>query len=299
MDTSNKYYYHPHHQESNHSRAAEMRALLDAAIESNNLGVRLLCEKRLEDALLCFKSAARMMHPVSQFFHYTRVMRTMFASAETAGQHDPSMTPALDGFDGIFHASVLDDSAKTEVARNGTNKSRGRPTPHQHHQRPSVPQHHHQQAATTDTQLMTSDKAFIVCEPIVIDKTNLHYGEGLASCTLEASAIVFNMGLVYRLSGSNESLLMRAWSMFDMAFSLVFSVNPEAQSSKIGLACMNNAAEAQHALGNYRLSHRYLDILYSTILSLPPPIDDESFKERHQLLLNVMLLREPTKAGAA
>lgn len=65
------------------------------------------------------------------------------------------------------------------------------------------------------------------------------------------------------------------------------------------MACLNNAGEIQHALGNYQLSRQYLDTLYTLILSLPPAHDEETLKERHQLLLNVMLLQEPKIAGAA
>jgi len=284
--------------------AAKIWALMDAAIQSNNLGVSLLCERRLEGALLCFKSAARMMHPVSQFLHHKRMVQSSLNASETADapREDNLSTPTSwpDVLsDETFHASLLSGYNAEDGEAKDTNQ---RPASPQHPQCPqaivasppvaAVPAAYYTESA------MIADSSFVVCEPIVIDRLSQYRTEP-TSCTTEASAIVFNMGLVYRLFGSTESLLMRSWSLFDMAFSLLSSIGPEARNSKIGLACLNNAGEAQYAIGNYRLSHQYLDTLYATILSLPPATDDDTFRGRHQLLLNVMLLREPSVAAAA
>jgi len=140
-----------------------------------------------------------------------------------------------------------------------------------------------------------TENSFIMAEPFTIDQVQEESG----SCTTESATIIYNMGLVYRLSGSSICLLQKAWSLFDIAFSVAYSVSGDSRSRKISLASLNNAGEIQHALGNYQLGRQYLDTMYTLILSLPLVLDDATLKEKHQLLLNIMLLQEPRIAGAA
>lgn len=251
--------------------------VMEAAIECNNNGAALLHEGRLEEALLSFKEAAKIMHPVSQYFHLVRI-------------NNDAPSPHISSLQTFEQVKLDDDRLSFEAGRRRRDdKAKPKTTT-------TSPPTGSNCARCCTRREMDKENNFILCEPICID--SLH--DVPTSCTVESAIIVFNMGLVYRLQGPNESLLTRAWSLFDMAFSLIYSIpSVEARTSRIGMACLNNAGEAQHCLGNYELSRRYLDTLYAIVVSLPPPNDDDTFKERHQLLLNVMLLREPKVAGAA
>lgn len=138
------------------------------------------------------------------------------------------------------------------------------------------------------------ENSFVFARPLNVERLQ----EEPTSCTMESAIIVYNMGLAYHLYGT-VSCVQKALCLFDMAFSLAFSVSLDRRSPKIVMASLNNAGEIHHSLGNYQLSRQYLDSLYSYILSLPSAKDEESLKERHQLLLNAMLLQEPRIAGAA
>jgi|UniRef100_A0A8J9T475 tetratricopeptide (TPR) repeat protein len=126
-------------------------------------------------------------------------------------------------------------------------------------------------------------------EPMVCDP---------ASCTLESATVVYNMGLTYHLQGS-AACLQKALCLFDMAFDLVSSADSYASSSEIAMAALNNAGEIHHAVGHYQLSRQYLNTLSAFILRLPNSECKKTRWERHQFLLNAMLLQEPRFAGAA
>lgn len=246
--------------------------VMDAAIECNNIGVSLLREMRLDEALETFKGAARMMYPVSQYFQSCMMTKDAQMEGGVDGSGSSSAAAA-----GAAPMEVTDDNTTSDSHASKTGRNR----------RP-LAQH-------DCSQVNLSDNCFVLAEPLYIDRLE----EEPATCTMESATIIYNMGLVYRLSGESTCLLQKAWSLFDMSFSVAFSVPSDTRSRKIAMACLNNTGEIQHALGNYQLSRQYLDTLYTLIISLPPARDETTLKERHQLLLNVMLLQEPKIASAA
>jgi len=265
-----------------------VRAVMAAAIECNNAGVELLTAGQLESALGHFRAAARIMHPVSRYYDRSLSSTSCRRKQQqqdvaTSGGCEPTEPSwaRCDDFSSSAAAMIV-QGAKSDLLS-------AAPRPHQNKKDDSRQRH--------------ENYTFLMSVPFKIDSLKSLPDEKqhrpLTSCTFESAVIVFNMGLVYRLSGTTTSLLRRAWSLFDMAFGLVFSTPAEDRVSKIGMACLNNAGEVQAALGNYRLCRQYLDALRTVVVSLPPPADAAATKERHELLLNVMLLGEPMAAGAA
>ena len=139
-----------------------------------------------------------------------------------------------------------------------------------------------------------TDNIFISAEPLRLDIAN-----GLpAECTLESAVVVFNMALAYHLRGSTPSL-HRAVFLYDMAFNLSCSFMGSQTAVHVAMGALNNAGQVYHTLGEYTLSRKYLDTLRVYILKLPLAVDTRTMEERHQFLLNAVLLRAPTVAGAA
>lgn len=238
---------------------SDIWVVMDAAVELNNIGVALLLAGRLTEALETFKGSARIMYPVSQSFQ---------------NRTDPSSI-----FDGPVTLPFYEDSPSLFEDKRRT-----------------------MQKAKAELSLIVepprkdalSENSFIVSKPFLIE----HLTAEPTSCTMESAIIVYNMGLAYRLYGSTPCV-HKALCLFDMAFSLAFSVSFDVRSPSIAMASLNNAGEINHVLGHYALSRQYLNTLYNYIFSLPASGDEATMKERHVLLLNAMLLQEPKIAPAA
>lgn len=138
-----------------------------------------------------------------------------------------------------------------------------------------------------------TDNIFIKAEPVRLE-TAQHLPE---SCTLESAAVVYNMGLVYHMQGT-EACLHRAIFLYDMAFNLSCPVMKE-KAATVAMGSLNNAGQIFHQIGEYNISRRYLDTLRIFIMKLPHTLDSRSIEERHQFLLNAVLLRAPNLASAA
>jgi hypothetical protein len=248
---------------------AARRIPMNAAIECNNIGVALLQAGRLREALDTFKVAAQVMFPVSQYFQASPTMREAFQRSvlpvAPALQPEPTTTYPIisDGQDMVEQAkailSLVGDAFGTVTKKDSA-----------------------------------TDNCYIWTEPLVIDLVR----DSPTTCTMESAIIVYNMGLTYHLEGY-MTCLEKALCLFDMSFNLALSMPSDVRSSKIVMASLNNAAQILHSLGTYQLSRQFLDTLTTYIMSLPPTSCQESLRERHQFLLNAMLLHEPGIAGAA
>jgi len=117
-------------------------------------------------------------------------------------------------------------------------------------------------------------------------------------CTFESAVVVYNMAIAYHMKGTIHCL-HRAVSLFDMAFKLCCSLVDNPKAITVSMGSLNNAGQIYHSVGEYLASRRYLNTLRVYILKLPIAVDTTSMKERHQFLLNAVLLRPPTMASAA
>jgi hypothetical protein len=117
-------------------------------------------------------------------------------------------------------------------------------------------------------------------------------------CHLESTVVVFNMALAYLLCDT-DTCRIKAISLFDMAVSLALAAPRSPLYSSIAMAGLNNVGVIYFSLCQYRQSRGYLDTLHAYILTLPHIEDHEAMKERHHILLNTIMLKEPAFAGAA
>ena len=142
--------------------------------------------------------------------------------------------------------------------------------------------------------LPSHNNIFIRSEPIQLETAQ----RLPVDCTLESAAVVYNMALSYHLQGTFVCK-QRAVFLYDMAFNLssAHAVTPTATT--IAMASLNNAGQIFHSVGDYVTSRKYLDTLRYYIIKLPLPSDSQTMEERHEFLLNAVLLRPPTTASAA
>ena len=139
-----------------------------------------------------------------------------------------------------------------------------------------------------------SDNIFISANPV-----RLELAQRLPDvCTFESAVVVYNMAIAYHLQGTTPCL-HRAVFLFDMAFKLCCSLVDNALAISVSMGSLNNAGQIYHSLGEYPTSRRYLDTLRVYVMKLPIAVDSTSMEERHQFLLNAVLLRPPTMASAA
>lgn len=243
----------------------QLWAMMDAAIECNNIGVSLLRAGCLVEALETFKGAARLMYPVSQCFQTS----TSLPQTSGSGEQRALDPPSLEDPQSLFEDKV----ATMQRAKNDLLLA---------------------QKLEPRSDKQNHETSFVYADPLLIEKPVLVP----TTCTIESAIIVFNMALVYRLYSSVPSL-EKALCLFEMSFTLAFPLLVDRRAWKISMASLNNVGEIHHSLGNYQLSRQYLDTLYTYIVTLPTEKSEAAVKERHRLLLNALLLQEPRVASAA
>lgn len=139
-----------------------------------------------------------------------------------------------------------------------------------------------------------TDNIFIRADPLRLDLAH----RLPADCTLESAVVVLNMALAYHLRGSTPCL-NRAVFLYGMAFNLSHALVTDQRAGRVAMSSLNNAGQIYHHMGEYTISRKYLDTLRVYILKLPLAVDTRTMEERHQFLLNAVLLRAPTMASAA
>ena len=227
---------------------------MNAAIECNNVGVSLLGMGLIAESLNAFQAAAQILFPVSQSLHTDPT-----SPVETAIQQMPPLQSTL---------KEEDDSTTVQHVKATLFLA--------------------EESAVPKIDL-AADDSFMCVDPLI-----LAFLEGEpTSCSMESATIVMNMGMAYHLYGS-ESCLIRALSLFDMAFVIAFPLVDDLRSEKVAMTSLNNAAYIQYSLGNYHYSTYYLNILQAHIRSRP-----ETSDLMQKFMLNAMCLQEPKTAIAA
>jgi hypothetical protein len=244
----------------------DRRPVMNASIDCNNMAIALMLSGQLREASVALKLAAQILYPVSQSF-------------QTIPSHfSPNYLPS----NAIFPAHRVSWMPSTSVLIGV--------------------------AAVWEAQEILSHlpeklspvyeiecDGFIATQPVLLKPVSLLQP---TSCTFEACAILYNMGLTYVLAKTRSSLI-QALCLFETAFNLSQMIPDDARSSEVMMQALNNAGCIHHSLGNYGLSRLCLDLLSTYILRLPHSADEKVQKERHAFLLNTMLLQEPLVAAAA
>lgn len=249
-----------------HNCFIDRRPVMNASIDCNNMGIALMVAGQLREASAALKLAAQILYPVSQSFQtlhnhfpYDNVQPQPFSPSNDVAWI--SSTSVLIGVAAVWEAQVILSQLPEEVPQAYEIECDG----------------------------------FITTQPILLKPVSLVQP---TSCTFEACAILFNMGLTYLLARTHSSLV-QALCLFETAFNLSQMIPDDARSSELTMRCLNNAGCLHHSLGNYYLSRICLDMLSNYILRLPASTDEKVQKERHSFLLNTMLLQAPLVAAAA
>mmetsp|Transcript_27246 Transcript_27246/g.63275 ORF Transcript_27246/g.63275 Transcript_27246/m.63275 type:complete len:222 (-) Transcript_27246:65-730(-) len=145
--------------------------------------------------------------------------------------------------------------------------------------------------------------SLICSNPIVLHE---QWDDNISSeCyTLQSAAILYNMGLTYHLSflrpHSLDNSIRNAMNLYDMAYSLaVQEARGQEESPLVVMAALNNLGELHHELGEFETSRLYLENLTAYISSLDDPSERKDAIERHEFMLNSMILRAAHGAAAA
>lgn len=234
--------------------------LMNAAIECNNVAVALMREGDHVRALETFKWATQLLFPVSQ------AIRDPLCSPL-----NPTISPITASAAVIVGMTTVDEAKK---------------------QLPGLSCDLH---IPRETFHATSPDGYTSMHAVTLDLVT----EASITCTYEAATILFNMGVAY-YQYNETSCAKKALCLFEMAFSLaqIIAVD-DHRAHPIAMASLNNSAYIYHSWGHYQLARYSFDLLAVFINRLPPTNDESLLNERHEYLLNVVLLQIPTAAAAA
>jgi len=252
-----------------------LRQAMRAAVQCNNMAATLIEASHLQDALDVARGAAVIMQGV----HECLINEGAFASLNqqqrgpvSPAPQEPSQTSSV----------IPEMSAETiEKAEEEVELMKQRAA-----------------ASATSAWLLQQEHSFFFSKPIRLDDREPNLDD-LIDCSVVSATIVYNMGLANHMCGT-ESHIREASNLFQLAFTLAVeagSTDPRCQ--KIVLAALNNTGEIYHFFGEYQMAQELIDTLYKFVSTLPPVADAETMKDRHQILLNSMLLRQPKFASAA
>lgn len=245
----------------------DRRPVMNASIDCNNMAIALMLSGQLREASIALKLAAQILYPVSQSFQ-------PLSSCSRDYYLPPPFFPPDPRVSWMPSTSVLIGVAAVWEAQEILS-----------HLPEKLPQVYEVEC-----------DGFITTQPILLKPVSSLLQP--TSCTFEACAILYNMGLTYVLAKTRSSLV-QALCLFETAFNLSQMIPDDARSSEVMMHALNNAGCIHHSLGNYGLSRLCLDLLSNYILRLPHSTDEKVQKERHAFLLNTMLLRAPLVAAAA
>lgn len=155
------------------------------------------------------------------------------------------------------------------------------------------------QCATTQLDIV-SDCMFIRTRPIAMTYTD----EPKSSCTVESATILMNMALCYHLDSMRPNCMpdaqQNAITLYEMAYSLGLQINEDRRSHDLILTSLNNLGQIYNELGDYSRSRNYFEDLTTYVLFLGPANQGESAtNDRHEFMLNAMVLRNPNTSAAA
>ena len=91
-----------------------------------------------------------------------------------------------------------------------------------------------------------------------------------------------------------------ATTLYEMSYSLAIQCNRDPRAHQIILISLNNLGQLAHELGNFESSGRYFDDVSSYVNFLGHMGEGDLVTDRHDFMLNALVLRNPNKcAGAA
>lgn len=148
--------------------------------------------------------------------------------------------------------------------------------------------------------IIATDNSFIRSTPLLMSYSE----EPTSSCTLESATILVNMALCYHLDSLRPNAMpggiYNAVTLYEMAYSLGLQVHEDSRSHPIVLMALNNMGQLYHEIGNFDKSRLYFEDLSAYVVMLGEIGEGHNVSDRHDFMLNAMVLRNPnTCAGAA
>ena len=287
-----------------------MKETMQAAIDQNNHGVSSLQRGKHEEALKHFKGAAQLMYKVTQSVTASQIAAT---TAETTAETSSSSSSSLSNEQRQPQPPQSSECSSASSASAPPSCSCCVDTCQQ-------------SVRFCEAPCLLEGNSFICSCPIAMGRFDhnserqkdcggddccrcccscmMQQHNNNNTCTLESAIILFNMGLTYHLNFlkaafSLEHALTNALTLYEMACNLGMQVSRSEGSSQIVMASLNNLGHLHHEVGDFGKSRIYLEELSNYIMSLENPTKREVAKERHEFMLNVMVLREPQGAPAA
>lgn len=147
---------------------------------------------------------------------------------------------------------------------------------------------------------ISTPNSFVRSTPILMSYAD----NATSSCTIESATILMNMALCYHLDSMNShsifAAIQNATTLYEMSYSLAIQCNGDPRSHQIILISLNNLGQLAHELGNFEASRRYFDDVSSYINILGHMGEGDFVVDRHDFMLNALVLRNPNNcAGAA
>lgn len=156
--------------------------------------------------------------------------------------------------------------------------------------------------ATTHSPIATGN-SFIRSSPIVLTSSDESSDAPAASCTVESATVLVNMALCYHLDSQlpncMEDAIANAITLYDMAYSLGLQINEDSRSHHIILTALNNLGQIHHDIGNFAKSRLYFEDLSTYVMFLGREGTEDTVSDRHEFVLNAMVLRNPNTSAAA
>ena len=155
---------------------------------------------------------------------------------------------------------------------------------------------------TSSKNPIATENSFIRSTPILM--AGSQEPTDSCQCTIESATVLLNMALTYHIDSLTPNCMkgatQSAIALYDMSYSLGLQVNEDTRSHHIILTALNNLGQLYYELGDYNKSRLYLEDLSTYVMFLGPGEEENAVRDRHEFLLNAMVLRNPnTSAGAA
>jgi hypothetical protein len=241
--------------------------VLQAAVDSNNAGVSFMEMARYDEALEVLRSAADLMHVVTQL---------MKVSNTDEGTIDTNI-----------HAESASILIKLEETREKVDK---------------ISASISKESRRAVTPLLETD-CFLHTQGFYLAMPSATKGDAIP-CAIHSATILANMALTYHLAVpqtpcSDNTSLRNAMTLYEMAYSVTIRVEQNLDSSRVIMAALNNMAHINHECGMYDESSHILNVLQEYIRHQIKLGNDSFSTEKKIYLLNAMFLKQPHGARAA
>ena len=129
-------------------------------------------------------------------------------------------------------------------------------------------------------------------------------GDPSSSCAVESAIVLMNMALCYHLDSVEANTMpgavQHALTLYNMAYSLGVQVEDDERAFDLVLTSLNNLGQLHYEMGDFEQSRGYLEDIAAYVAFLDEHESGYLIDEdRHEFMLNAMVLRNPTSCARA